>query len=184
MRIAFDVDNVICNTAECVINYINERIPTVNLKMEDIKEYWMEKALPEEYRWIVPLAFEQSDMWKNVKMINGARQVIRKLYNEGHEIYFVTATTANNFRKKISFLERNLDFFPEGYVRHNAISLKRKQLLNVDFLIDDCLDNLLGQRTYISLCYDYPWNRNQDEMPDFKRVYNWIDIWKYLCLLN
>lgn len=152
--------------------------------MEDIKEYWMEKALPEEYRWIVPLAFEQSDMWKNVKMINGARQVIRKLYNEGHEIYFVTATTANNFRKKISFLERNLDFFPEGYVRHNAISLKRKQLLNVDFLIDDCLDNLLGQRTYISLCYDYPWNRNQDEMPDFKRVYNWIDIWKYLCLLN
>lgn len=178
MRIAFDVDNVLCNTTECVINYINERIPTVNLKMEDIKEYWMEKALPEEYRWIVPLAFEQSDMWKNVKLIDGAAEVIEKLYREGHSIYFVTATTAENFRKKLSFLQRSFPFLSEHYIKWHSISIKEKQLLDLDVLVDDYQENLIGKRTYTSLCYDYPWNREiKDNGDTFRRVYNWNQIY-------
>ena len=120
-------------------------------------------------------------MWKNVEMIDGAAAVIKKLYEEGNEIYFATATTAENFRKKLSFLERNLPFFPKGYVKQNSISIKKKQLLNVDVLVDDFLDNLTGQRRYISLCYDYPWNRGiKDNGDTFRRVYNWNQIYNVI----
>lgn len=179
MRLCFDVDNVLCNTTKCVLDYINEWLAGADLKIEDLKSYWIEDALPERYKWVVPLAFQQSEMWKNVKMIDGAAATIEKLYNDEHEIYFATATTAENFRKKLSFLERNLPFFPKGYIKQNSISIKKKQLLDVDVLVDDYNGNLTGRRCYISLCYDYPWNREiKDNGDTFIRVYNWNDIYK------
>lgn len=178
MRIGFDIDNVICNTTECVVNYINERLPEVNLKMEDLHFYWVEKNIPKEYQWIGEVAFSDSKMWKNVKLIEGAAEVIEKLYKEGHSIYFVTATTAENFRKKLSFLQRSFPFLSEHYIKRHSISIKEKQLLDLDVLVDDYQENLMGKRTYTSLCYDYPWNRGvKDNGDTFRRVYNWSQIY-------
>lgn len=178
MRIAIDVDNVLVNTTECVIDYVNERLPFVNLKMEDITTYWMENALPPEYQWIIPAAFDDKKMWKNVALIENASAVLEKMYNDGIEFYFATATTAENFKKKIGFLERSFPFLPKGYVREHAISIKHKQILDVDYLIDDYADNLTGQRRYRSIVYDYPWNRElKDNGDTIRRVYNWNMIY-------
>lgn len=178
MRVAVDVDNVLCNTTVEIINFINERLPDVELKMSDIISYWIEDALPSQYDWIVPLAFEQSSVWKKVKLIDGAAEILEKLYNSGVEVYFATATTAENFKKKIGFLERSFPFFPKGYVKEHAISIKHKQILDVDYLIDDYADNLTGQRRYRSICFDYPWNRElKDNGDTIRRVYNWNMIY-------
>ena len=181
MKLCFDVDNVLCNTTECVLDYINKWLAGTDLKIEDLKSYWIEDALPERYKWVVPLAFQQSEMWKNVKMIDGAASVIEKLYEEDNEIYFATATTAENFRKKLSFLERNLPFFPKGYIKQNSISIKNKSLLRVDVLVDDYLENLLGKdRTYLSICLDYPWNQTENDVPNFVRAKNWKEIYNII----
>lgn len=177
MKIGIDIDNVITDTVNGVLDYINERLP-VELTINDIEEYWMEAALPEQYQWIVAAAFNDSLMWKNVKMIEGAAQYIGELYNDGHKIYFVTATTPNNFKKKIGFLERSLPFFPQGYVCQHSISIQEKQLLRLDVLIDDYLDNLIGEKEYLGILFDYPWNRNTtskalSELYGIARVYNW-----------
>lgn len=185
MKIAIDIDNVICNTTEEIIHFINERLPNVHLEMEDITNYWIEKALPEEYQWIVPLAFEQKEVWKKVKLIDGAAEYIQKLYEDGHEIYFATATTAENFRKKVGFLTRSFSFFPEDYVRMHSISIKHKQLLNVDVLIDDYLNNLLGERRYYSICFSYPWNQDLPCSPvKFHYVSNWKAAYARILLLS
>lgn len=164
MKIAIDVDNVLTDTTVQIIDFINNCLP-VELKMEDLTSYWIENALPEEYRWIVPLAFEQKSVWKKVRMIEGAAHYIQKLYEDGHEIYFATATTAENFRKKIGFLTRELNFFPKGYVRQHSISIKEKQLLNVDFLIDDCYEHFTNSPLYRGICFEYPWNKQFKSEP-------------------
>ena len=87
MKIAIDIDNVIQGTTIAVLDYINDRLPDVNLKMEDITSYWIENFVPEQYKWIVPLSFTDSSMWKNVRLIDGAARYIEKLYEEGFEIY-------------------------------------------------------------------------------------------------
>ena len=182
--LAVDIDNILTNTTECVLQYINERIPGLNLKMEDIKEYWMENQLPIEYRWIVEMAFADKAMWKKVKMIEGAVEVLQKLYEDGWVIYFATATTAENFKKKIGFLTRNLPFLPEGYIKQHAISIKYKQLLNVDIMIDDYLANLINPRPYYSICLDYAWNREEamskyteEELDGIYFAFSWNDIY-------
>ena len=53
MKIGIDLDNVVVTTTEALIEYLNERIPNFNLKLEDIKEYKLEKNLPPEYSRIV-----------------------------------------------------------------------------------------------------------------------------------
>lgn len=53
VRIGIDLDNVVVNTTEAVIEYLNERIPNLNLEMKDIKEYWLEWNLPADYSLIV-----------------------------------------------------------------------------------------------------------------------------------
>ena len=73
MKIGIDIDNVICTTSEAVVEYLNERLP-ITLSLDDINEYWMEKSIPEQYRWAVGLAFHDSSMWKKVKMIEGRQR--------------------------------------------------------------------------------------------------------------
>lgn len=182
--IALDIDNVICNTTETLLQYINERL-SMNLSMEDITDYWIEKFLPPQREWIVNTAFHDSAMWKEVKLIDGAAKYIEKLYNDGHEIYFATATTAVNFKKKVSFLKRQLNFFPEDYVEKHMISIKKKQLLCADILVDDYLDNLTGERSYYSICLDYPWNRELKEPdPWLDRAVNWKEVYDIITSLD
>ena len=178
MKIGIDIDNVITNTTECVLDYINERLPNVNFKVKDVEEYWLEKIMPKGYEWIINQAFSDKQMWKNVKLIDGAAQYIRQLMIDGHEVYFVTSTTSDNFRKKIKFLQRNL-YLPPNYAENHTISIKKKQLLNIHFLVDDYLNNLTGNREYYSICLDYPWNRNfnDNDEEDFVRVKNWEEIY-------
>lgn len=176
MKIGVDIDNVICTTSEAVIEYLNERLP-ITLSLDDINEYWMEKSIPEQYRWAVGLAFHDSAMWKKVKMIEGAAEGIETLYKKGDEIFFVTSTTPDNLKKKIKFLKRNLSFLSGDYINNHMITIKQKTLLNLDIMIDDYLDNLIGERSYYSICLAYPWNiKIISEEPNFTRVKNWRDI--------
>lgn len=49
MKIAIDIDNVLTNTTVEIINFINNCFPSIQLKMEDLKSYWIEDALPAQY---------------------------------------------------------------------------------------------------------------------------------------
>lgn len=107
MRIGIDLDNVVVNTTESVIEYLNERVPNLNLTLEDCKQYWLEKNLPHGYELLVQEAFESKHMWKKVKVIKEAKKYINKLRSEGHEIYFVTSSLPENLRKKSSILKES-----------------------------------------------------------------------------
>lgn len=181
MRIGIDIDNIIVNTTETVLKYINERIP-VQLELEDIKEYRIENALPDQYKWIVEMAFHDSTMWRQVHLIHGVYDNIKKLYEDGHEIFFVTSTTATNFRKKLNHLNRTFDFFPEDYVRLHSISIYLKQLLKLDILIDDCMTNLIGNNPeYKGICLEYPWNYDN---PCIYRTDSWDKIYSIIELYD
>ena len=180
MKIAIDLDNICINTTECVINYINERIP-VKLRMSDIKTYSIEEALPSQYKWIVEAAFRDKLMWKNVEVLPRCAETLERLYNEGHELYFATASLPENLHKKINHLSRNMHFLPEGYVKKRTINICDKYLLNVDVLIDDCLDHLVHpERNYVSICLEYPWNTNYIFKSVFWRAKNWDEIYDHI----
>lgn len=177
MIIGIDIDNVIVNTTEAMLKYINERLP-VNLSLTDIKEYSIEKFVPAPFDWIVENGFRDKSFWKQVQMIPMAAKMIRRLYEEGHELYFVTSSLPENLRKKIKHLTRNTGL-PIEYVDAHVVNIQRKQLLKLDVLIDDCYDNIIGG-DYFGICYKYPWNWNRGEHSNIKFAENWQQIYNLI----
>ena len=127
LKIAIDLDCTVLNTTERLIEYINERVP-VNLKIEDITSYSIEAALPEQYQWIVDSGFRDKEMWRGVQVLPYAADVIKKLYDEGHEIFFATSSLPENLRKKINHLSRNMHL-PKEYIERHTININDKYLL-------------------------------------------------------
>ena len=183
LTIGFDLDGVVVDSPQQVVNYVNERLG-LSLCMNDFKTYSMEDALPDQYKWIIDTAFKDSTMWKKVGLIDGAYEVIKKLWNEGHSIYFVTSSLPQNLKKKIGHLTRNLDFFPKDYVWRHTINTQCKQLIKLDILIDDALFNLTGDKDYYSICMDMPYNQTDKPIPMFTRAYNWHDIYDSIKMVE
>lgn len=183
MLIGFDLDGVIVDSPQKVCLYINKRLD-LNLTMNDFKTYCMEDALPPKYRWIVETAFKDSALWKEVKLIDGAYDIIQRLWGEGHEIYFITSSLPENLKKKIGHLARNLSFMPYDYVWKHTINTQCKQLIKVDVLVDDALHNLTGDRDYFSICMDMPYNQTTEIIPNFTRVKNWDEIYDRIHMVE
>ena len=183
LTIGFDLDGVVVDSPQQVVNYVNERLG-LNLCINDFKTYSMEDALPDQYKWIIDMAFKDPAMWKKVGLIDGAYEVIKKLWDEGHNIYFVTSSLPQNLRKKIGRLSRNLDFFPKDYVWRHTINTQCKQLIRLDILVDDALFNLIGDKEYMSICIDMPYNQTNENIPMFTRAYNWQDIYDNIKMIE
>lgn len=181
MIIACDVDNILNNLTESVLKVYNAD-HNDNLKIENIKSYGIEEYVKPEFKKDFPSLFLDKRVWKGVSVMPGCIEVLKKWYDNGHEIYFVTATNTENMHKKAEWLQRT---FPFMDVRKNLICMQKKQMLsgNIDVLIDDCIDNLDNGK-YHSIVFDYPWNQDEYRVPDSPfnyrflshRAYNWEDI--------
>lgn len=181
MIIACDVDNVLNNLTESVLKVYNAD-HNDNLKIKDIKSYGIEEYVKPEFKKGFPSLFLDKRVWKGISVMPGCVEVLKKWHDNGHEIYFVTATNTENMHKKAEWLQRT---FPFMDVRKNLICMQKKQMLsgNIDILIDDCIDNLDNGK-YHSIVFDYPWNQDEYRVPGSPfnyrflshRAYNWEDV--------
>ena len=173
MKIGIDVDNTIVNTTSCVIaqHYADtgER-----LTLDDIKTYYIENYVSDDYKDDFHLIFLKKEMWKRVKVLPNCVEVIKRLHDRGEEIYFVTSTEPQNVAKKARFLQRTFPFLD---IRKCLITTHCKQMIGVDILIDDYEMNLING-SYFGILMDYSWNRNFDDASDDKiyRVFNWLQV--------
>lgn len=149
------------------------------LSLADIKTYSIEDYVGEQYKKDFYKIFLDKQVWERVKLLPNCVDVIKKLHDDGYEIYFVTATDTANIHKKFGFLQRD---FPFINVKDRLICAHNKQMIKVDVLIDDCLDNLIGGE-YESILFDYPWNRHFDIYNTYDcvyRAYRWKDVFKII----
>lgn len=175
MIIGIDCDNIICNTTESVIaqHYADTG---EKLTLDDIKSYYIENYVSDDYKDDFHLIFYKKEMWKRVKVIPHCVEVIKRLHDRGEEIYFVTSTEPQNIAKKARFLQRTFPFLD---IRKCLITTHCKQMIGVDILIDDCIDNVVGA-DYYSILMDYPWNStaifDEAEYDNIYRVFDWLEV--------
>ena len=175
MIIGIDVDNVVCNTTESVLaQYYADT--GEKLTLDDIKSYYIENYVSDDYKDDFHLIFFKKEMWKRVKVIPHCVEVIKRLHDRGDSIYFVTSTEPQNITKKARFLQRT---FPSLDIRKCLITTHCKQMIGVDILIDDCVDNVVGAN-YYSILMDYPWNStaifDEAEYDNIYRVFDWLEV--------
>ena len=173
MIIGIDCDNIICNTTESVIaqHYVDTG---EKLTLDDIKSYYIENYVGDDYKDDFHLIFFKKEMWKRVQVLPNCVEVIKRLHDRGDSIYFVTSTEPQNITKKARFLQRAFPFLD---IRKCLITTHCKQMINMDILIDDYEMNLING-SYFGILMDYPWNRNFDDASDDKiyRVFDWTQV--------
>lgn len=173
MKILVDCDNVLNNLAESVLEIYNEEWDD-NLTIEDIKDYYIENFVKDAAKHDFYHYFTNKKVWKNIKVAEGAAQVINKLREEGHRVYLCTKTEPENAYKKSQWAWRNFGFDP----RKDFILCPDKSMIQADAIIDDCEENLTGNR--INVCMAYPWNEKFFHKPRIQnyRVHSWEEVYK------
>lgn len=175
MVIGIDIDNCLLSTTQAVLDQ-HYADTGEKLTLDDIKTYNIEDYVSEDYKDDFYLIFFKKEIWKRVKIIPNCVEVIERLYNKGHKIYFVTATEAENITIKASILQNTFPFLD---IRECLIITPYKQIVKCDLLIDDCIDNV-ADADYYSILMDYPWNSAAifDDASDDKiyRVFDWAQV--------
>lgn len=176
LTIMIDIDGVLNTLDTTVIEVYNEDSGD-SLSPQDITEYHIEKFVKPEYRENFKNYFLDKRVWRRIEAVKYAYEVLEKLWSEGYNLIFVTKTECENMVKKRNWLNRNFSFMGEDNIRKRLYSAPKKQFIRADIAIDDGLFNLIGDRTYYSICFDKPYNQTDELIPCFTRVYDWLGVY-------
>lgn len=176
LTIMVDIDGIL-NTLDTTVLEVYNEDSGDNLRPEDVTEYHIEKFVKPEYRENFKNYFLDKRVWRRIEVVEYAREVLEKLWNEGYNLIFVTKTECENMVKKRNWLNRSFPFMGADNIRKRLYSAPKKQFIRADIAIDDGLFNLIGDRTYYSICFDKPYNQTDELIPCFTRVYDWLGVY-------
>ncbi|MBQ6372351.1 MAG: hypothetical protein IJJ22_04445 [Oscillospiraceae bacterium] len=180
MVILVDMDDVLEQLVEAIVEYNNSHYGT-NVRPGDVVEWNLAKAFPTLTREMVYSPEYDENFWAAVEPMPGADRVLRRLMDEGHEIYVVTASTYETLKQKMDDLL--FRYFPFLDWKHVIIT-SNKHMISGDVLIDDGPHNLTGG-SFRKILFDRPHNRSFDEKSiGAVRVYDWDDVYEQICLLT
>lgn len=178
LTILVDMDDTIENLSEAWINFLNNRYGT-SVRPDDITEWSIEKAFPEIPAADVYGVLREEALWETVKPLPGAVKYLKKLIDDGNQIYIVTASHPDTVSAKMNKVL--FRYFP--FISYeNVVIASKKQLIRGDFLIDDAPHNMGG--SYKGLLFTANHNRSitDDELMGMNavRVDNWKEVYELI----
>lgn len=172
MLICVDIDDTICNLQETVIEIFNKRYGK-EYSLENFHSFDIMDVLPVEEATNFIAIYGESGVYDLVKPFVGSQDGLRKLINDGHQIYFASNIIPETHSEKIAFIKRYFPFVDPSRV----IAIKDKWLLRAEIMIEDNLDNLLAKPYYERILIDRPWNQwNKDYVYGVYRCNNWNEV--------
>lgn len=124
--------------------------------------------------------FDQN-FWKLVQPKEDAIEYIKKLIDDGHDIYICTASHYGSVQHK--FVEVLEKYFPFIDYKHIIVAY-HKQMIKCDIMIDDGYHNLIGG-DYLKLLFDASYNRSFNEKEyNILRVHSWKEIYDTINTLD
>lgn len=173
--IGIDLDDVLWDLLEAWINRYDE-ITDDNVKPSDIKSWDVSKYINKGSKEMLFYILEQSDFWETVNPRPESQKYLKQLIDDGYDVVIITASHYKTLNHKMS---RFFDLFP-FIEKEQVIVAHRKQMIDIDLLIDDNPENLRDS-SYIKVLFDTPHNEwlNEKEIGAI-RLSNWKEIYEYI----
>lgn len=120
------------------------------------------------------------NFWDGVKPKKDAPYFVKKLIDEGYQVYICTASHHNSINVKYkTIIKRYFPFI--GW--DNIIVTSHKDLVKADVFIDDNPTHL-QRKDCIKFLFDAPHNRNSELDENTIRVYRWCDIYDWIKMFE
>lgn len=156
-RILIDIDDTIIDLLPTWVEVLNKKAFT-NVKYEDIEAWDITKYFPTLTREQIFEPLQTYNFWINVKPKADAVEYVKKLFDEGYELYLCTSTDYRNVKAKYECVI--MKYFP--YLKwENVIVAHNKSMLKADFLIDDAVHNL-QKGDFCKILMTAPHNKKYD----------------------
>lgn len=171
--ILVDIDDVLEDLCSAWVDWLNNKYD-LSVSVDDIDEWDISKFFPYLQKVKVFEPLYQEHFWYTVRVKPGAKEYLKRLYDEGFNIYLCTSTDYRNVRPKYeAIVER---YFP--FIKWKKIIVtNNKQLINGNVLIDDGVHNL-ENGNYKKILMSAPYNRSYDAKSNgMVRVENWEEAY-------
>ena len=177
MTVLIDMDDVIEQLVIGWVTYLNRKY-SLAVSPENVRDWDMSAAFPALTREQVYDALNDDALWDDVRPMPGAQEVLKRLTEDGHELYIVTATNYQTLRAKMEkVLFRYFPFIPWERV----IITRNKQMIRGDVLVDDGPHNFAGG-VYRGILFDAGHNRSFDERSvGAVRVRGWEEAYREIA---
>lgn len=176
LTILVDLDDTLENLCETWVDELNRR-HELSVTMDDITQWDMTKAFPTLSREQIYQPLVNAELWKRVTPLPEAPEYLKRIIDDGHEVWIVTASYYTALGVKLD----NTLFKHFPYITpRNVITAYNKQMIKGDIMIDDAPHNLEGARN-LKILVDAPHNRAFDESTiGAVRAKSWQDIYEFV----
>ncbi|MGF6375001.1 5'(3')-deoxyribonucleotidase [Clostridiales Family XIII bacterium PM5-7] len=158
-KVAIDLDNTIWNLTTPWIEHYN-KVSGDSLKEEDIKTYNIADYIEGRHEELLYYILEMPSFWECVDLYEDSEEAVNRLLdNPKVDLVIATATATENALHKIN---RLLELLPNLDSRQ-IVLIHRKDMLDVDFIIDDYHKNLVhleNKKTCKGILIDHLYNRD------------------------
>ena len=176
LTVLVDADGVLENLSEEWVKCLNEKYGTC-VRYEDLREWDMTKAFPTLTKEQVIEPEQSEELYGRLKPLKDAPEYLKRLIDDGHKVYVVTATPYKIIKAKIETVFRK--YYP--FLDWNSfIITSDKSMIRGDVLIDDGIHNLTCGE-YKKLLFTAPYNRDHNaeengmfRVDDWKQVYETV----------
>lgn len=176
LEIYIDMDGVLCNTDKYVAEHML-RTKGIKYDWKTNKSWWWSEWLSRKEAEELILS---ENFFYNLEPMEDAIEVLNKLHEEGHKIYFLSTPEYNKYcaYEKNQWLIENIDFYNE---KEHLILTGNKKLLDGEnrLLLDDSPNNLKWDKG-INVCFDHSYNREFNGL----RVNNFCDFYHLIQLME
>lgn len=169
LRILIDIDGIVADTLPHWLQYIGFNTG-VTAKLSDINEYDLTKCAPLNQLQPHQIfgVLQEPGFTTSIPIMTGAREALKVLMDDGHEVYLVTARSgAQHVTETFRWVSTELPFID---IRKQLIFLYNKHLIPADVIIDDQGATLTKyKKTHpnaLALGIEYPYNVYLDSSSD------------------
>lgn len=175
MTILVDFDDTLIDLLKPWCEALNKKAHT-KVKPEDINGWDISLYFPTLTTKEIFAPLYRPSIWKKVQMKRNADKVLKKLIDDGHDVYIVTATHYNNIKLKYEYVVKK--YFPFIDWDHFIVT-SNKSMIKGDILIDDGLHNLTNDHINI-LFSSY---NNKDYLDGAIVAQGWYEVYAILLEL-
>lgn len=172
-RIFIDIDCTVNNYAELWCDKLNEKFKK-NVKYEDITRYNIDAVFQISVKAVLSVIDEQ--FYNELKVLSLVHKNLKKLIDEGYEIYFVTSTPPSEVQMKANWIKENFPYISPK----NIIYAEDKSVFAGDFFIDDNTYHIVNSECEHKFMFAQPWNEYCTLPKNTIRVYDWDQIYKQI----
>lgn len=170
-RIFIDIDCTINNYAELWCDKLNEKFKK-NIRYEDITRYDIDAVFQISVKAVSSVIDEQ--FYNELKVLSLVHKNLKKLIDDGYEVYFVTSTPPSEAQMKANWIKQNFPYISPK----NIIYAEDKSVFAGDFFIDDNTYHIVNSECEHKLMFAQPWNEYCTLPMNTTRVYDWDQIYK------